>query len=576
MKATVLILFVLINLNFIPNETSGSQIAQIECEANTKSAVYYYDCSNKNLTWSSLKQLYSYITSGSSIDLSNNKLLDIDDNNGLSKRFPNLNTMLNLSTNRIESISNLNFPMLKILDLSHNRIQSVDVIISLSKALISLDELYLTGNPIEFMNFTNAFNWTFKSLKRLYLSECNISRIDLGFFNTKSFPSLEYVDLSRNSLHHLDELDMDFDLPAINLLDNELKCDCDLLWYKKHLQSNKRLQLLANKIGFAKENNECYSDATKQSQNIVALNDHLFQCPLNLTVRDLGIENNMQTFECIVEVFPEVNVWWSFEKRVLSKTNEKNPKYNILKSQDNHKRYFFSLKSKLIISDPNHKDNGDYICHVSYSNDDRNLFFLNYTDQRKINKNFTDTSSSHYTDILVANQLVYDNSNLTRQLILINGDADRNVFVRLYRSLRSNHVYLISFVIFSILLTISLILICIMCVLLCRTQRRRTNKANAYTDDNLTIKHDLSIDEYDKLNQSKIREHVDPFLPQYHPHHYYSEYANVSKDDDALSSVDSIKNYDTVSSVEENLDDYNDPLLINIRKPSQNLSAQKT
>jgi hypothetical protein len=566
MKNTVAIFFmVVINLGFESINAQSLRPEPIECDANLRSTINYYDCSNKNLTWSSLKNLLEYVTGGYSIDLSHNKLTDIDKNE--FSHFANLHVMLNLSNNQIERISNLNLPRIKILDLSNNRISSIEVLASLSQTTISLEELYLNGNQINAI--TADTSMVFQNLKVLHLSQCNISHVDLGLFNRKSFPALEYVDLGHNNIQNLKEFDSQFDLPLINLIGNRLKCDCNLLWYKRDVEANKQLEALRTKYRPLNGNldAECFSNHYNRMQNVLDLNDHLFQCRLDFTMNDLGLDDNEQTFECIVAVFPKVNFWWSFGEKVLSKTNEKNPKYSI-KNEIHDTKYFFELKSKLSVRDPNSKDNGDYVCHVSYSNDDTNLFFLNYTDHQKINKNFTD-SSSKPDEFLMPNQ---DNRNLTRQIV-VDKNEKNNILVKIYKSIMKNQIYFVSFLMFSILLLISLVLICIMCVLMYRNRRK---KSSSFYGDNLTIKQDLSIDEYDRLNQSKIREHVDvtSFAPQY-SHHHYSDYTNVSRDDDALSSVCSIKNYDTISSLEENLDDYQDPLLINIRKPNQNSSSQK-
>ena len=138
-----------------------------------------------------------------------------------------------LDYNRLESISQLNFPLnLRILSLRNNRFQQFDI--SLVTRLESLEKLYLSSNKLT--KFVQKMKSVFDSLEILELD-----RNDLSIIQALNAPKLKHLNLDGNDLGKKIERKIFAHLPALerlHLRDNQIEL------IDQHAFENTRLQSL--------------------------------------------------------------------------------------------------------------------------------------------------------------------------------------------------------------------------------------------------------------------------------------------------------------------------------------------
>jgi hypothetical protein len=272
-----------------------------------------FDCTNKNINLSNLDQVSVNVNGGSSIDFSSNHLTSIKhpENSNAFNRFTLLEVLLNLSHNQIEYIEHLKLRV-QILDLSSNNIKSFDSLIN-NVTLPNVRKLYLNDNPLISINNTDTTSNrnSVPKLQELYLSKTNIEYIDLNYFNEAKFPNLKFIDLSNNYIKQLAEITVK--IPFLNLMNNELICDCHLLWYKTYISSNEYNIEYSNYT--SKYDSNCFTSDNGNSISIRNSDSNLFKCDIEINLIQ-NYESNQQILICTVNGFPEVNIWWTFGDKV--------------------------------------------------------------------------------------------------------------------------------------------------------------------------------------------------------------------------------------------------------------------
>ena len=151
------------------------------------------------------------------------------------------------------------------LDLSSNKISSIDVLSQLATPL--LNHLFLNSNQISSIDVLAKVN--FPALKELNLSSNKISSIDI--FAKVNFPELKELDLSKNQITKIDNLviaklpnleDLCLDQNKISSIDILCKMDCSKLKKLKLEKNNLKSIDILEKISFNKLNYLSIGDDT--------------------------------------------------------------------------------------------------------------------------------------------------------------------------------------------------------------------------------------------------------------------------------------------------------------------------
>ena len=136
----------------------------------------------------------------------------------LDLSFNNLNKNM-LHENNRKNIININLPSLKILNLSNNKIEIIDILSQFK--IESLKELYLNNNEIENVDVLNKVSCG--KLKKLNLSNNKIN--DISIFSQLSFcNNIENLNLMNNEIVNLNKL-RNISLPRLkilNILNNDI------------------------------------------------------------------------------------------------------------------------------------------------------------------------------------------------------------------------------------------------------------------------------------------------------------------------------------------------------------------
>ena len=177
------------------------------------------DCKIKSFSFlnyppfSSLKEVNlknNYISFFEDLNLMKLEILDLSYNSLSKNMFPE---------NNKNNIINVNLPSLKILNLSNNKIEIIDILSQFN--IESLKELNLYNNEIENIDVFNKVSCG--RLKKLDLSNNKIN--DIGIFTELSFcNNIEYLNLMNNEIVNLNKL-RNISLPrlkSLNLLNNDI------------------------------------------------------------------------------------------------------------------------------------------------------------------------------------------------------------------------------------------------------------------------------------------------------------------------------------------------------------------
>jgi hypothetical protein len=168
----------------------------------------------------------------------------------LKKLFSNALKELYLINNKISDLSVFSeknvLTYLKILDLSHNNIENIDILFNCK--LWNLDKLNLSYNKIS--NIATLESANFKYLKELNLSENNITNIEV--FEKVKFENLETLKLNKNKASNIEVLE--------NIKFKKIK-ELDLSQNNISTRNRRLLEIIKNKLNL--------------SLNIWPKNDHL-------------------------------------------------------------------------------------------------------------------------------------------------------------------------------------------------------------------------------------------------------------------------------------------------------------
>ena len=338
--------------------------------------IWKFNCSHQDVKWSNLVKFESNVRASNFLDLSNNLFFSepqgyIIKNLSLNI-FKQLNTALNLSSNkfsRIESHAFYYHPVivddinrikfedseLKILelveiDLSNNSFEIIPW--NSVKNLSKLETLRLNQNPINKLDLgdmTDLSENYFKNLTSLYLNKSNVEYVNPVVFEL--LKNLKVLDLSFNKIKYIDDFS-NKGLISLYLFDNPLICDCRLLWFKNFLLNknfnladyknsqhtclgnleiiNKNFIIESKTLLFSEssikiekkivENSDAPIDSRIEPINIIQIEDKNFFCDLKIDnhIENLSVVNQKSRkirLNCIVKGFPEPYVKWLLGQR---------------------------------------------------------------------------------------------------------------------------------------------------------------------------------------------------------------------------------------------------------------------
>ena len=572
----------------------------------------------KNFTFSKFQELKF------KLNLSSNEIEDVESNafgylNNDEFDFLMIHT-LDLSHNKITTFpysSLATLPNLINLYLSFNEIQQFDF--DDQQALKRLKYLHLNGCKLKYLNY-EFLSYIQKTSKLKYL---NLNDNQFISFDQQQFISLP----SPNSLF-------------IELQSNPFNCSCELLWLKYFLLKQKNSTFsrdseediedfkfqISNTIDLYDRTtchidyneyqtyiNETDSNETTISSlnnnsekmlkffvtKLTQLEDRQFLCPIQIISTSSSIVKGQMRLECEFSSFPEAHVWWLFSEKTIN-SGYSGGHYKIdlnVKKNDS----IFVKRSTLYVNDLTEDDNGSYKCCVSFNSAvfDTNI---NY-------KVTTSEAPRPFSSILLSN-LVNQNNIFSQRLnrtIFQQVDIDFSGYVlpkgaRIVASGPSTGVLItesalglylhtnkkVIYIVCAIAAFLVVVVIIILAVKLSLHRNKNTKttdlehrKVPIYSDDDYS-KH------YEEIQQLKLRQH-DGF--EYDDTKYNNIYKiykssirenlydNISRDDDAISSISSksgggldgpgFYTKDDSIDIEENLNEYEDPSLVNLRKPNQ-------
>lgn len=374
-----------------------------------------YDCSGLNVSWQSLQQIIESTFTATSLNLANNNFDPIIRNKSFD-RFKLLKTSLNLSSNKFEQIESHAFyyniqlvnsnnetgseetSKISILDLSNNKFKLIPW--TAVKSLSNLQHLYLSHNSINCLNISKLKeinSETFSSLTHLYLDSNSMESIDNEIL--KYLTKLLLLDLSSNKLKTLDPQigqTLSFNQHTqLNVSNNELECNCKLLWLKKYLiqHGNDISQtcivrepikaeyslptvVKAESIHLDKTSEIIeheldqlvYSENTR-NQSIINLTDEEFYCDLEFieanTTRIDHIKDNIYNIQltCVVKGYPKPIIRWNEGFKSLDKNIDNSLSITNSQSDPNYIDRMFVVTSKLEL----HKPFGSLDVYNNYS-----------------------------------------------------------------------------------------------------------------------------------------------------------------------------------------------------------------
>ncbi|CAF3357050.1 unnamed protein product [Rotaria sp. Silwood1] len=193
--------------------------------------------------------------------LSSNKLIQWSST--INNIFPSLE-ILELDRNYLSTISSLNAPKLKQLNLDENQLgNKIDK--KIFSNLPSLERLQLRDNQIEFIDI-NAFRYT--RLQSLDLTNNSLTVIPL--LNNLN-ETLQILSIRLNQIYTIDSSIINYyqTLHTLELDRNPLDCDCQL---NKNIQHLFRLKM--------KITGQCQSPIEHRNRNLIDLSDEQLSCHL--------------------------------------------------------------------------------------------------------------------------------------------------------------------------------------------------------------------------------------------------------------------------------------------------------
>ena len=248
-------------------------------------------------------------------------------------------------------------------------------------------------------------------------------------------------------------------------------------------------------------------------------------------------------------------------------------------------------KSVLFVSYPTEDDKGSYKCCASFNSAAfEHNFKIKTTSAPK--NNFTSIPSSQRVDLSTIsaqrlNRAIFQEVNVSYNGYVLpkgariyatgpSGIITNDSALKLYLNTNKRVIYIVTGIAAFLVLCVIIILVIMLSI------RRDKNigssfgksspeKLKVYSDDDYSKN-------YEEIQQLKLRQH-DGFEYDDNKYNNYkinknsireNVYADISRDDDALSSLSSKSDIKEDSiEIEENLNEYEDPSLINLRKPDQ-------
>jgi hypothetical protein len=633
--ALLCLIFIISNLQLVSLETNYF----LPCDsivARTGTNVQRYDCSNYNISWKLLnEEVNSRLHTSIQINLSSNKFHEESTTikNYSFYKFEDLTDKLDLSSNKFVDIEPEAFAFYKpnihgfthltmhTLDLSRNNFNRFPY-----ESLVKLENLrnlyFGYNNNLEAFD-GNETEHVFPALKYLHLNNCKIKYLNIKFL--QKFNHLEYLNLNDNNLLTINK---DFQLLSplfLSIQSNPLNCSCDLLWLKRylHTQSQSKGVLRSKDDVFSFENSpelydsmtceldyyEYYTNFTETSSNltskvttiaaldensekfltfintsIVKLDDRQFLCPIQIINYKSSVSEFKMKLECLFKSYPEPHIWWLFGEKTINRDSRDHHKIEITNETLANSSLLF-LKTVLSVSNPQEDDRGLYKCCASYdyaaalaetvqtstvptlSIPATLLVDLNTIFAQRLNQTVIQT-----VDIDYGHRVFTQNARVGVHIARVINKQE-SVLVS-YLSKNKYTMFIISAI--ALILFVSLIVILVV-VLSIRSRNRKIGKER--TVKSPIYKNEDYSKNYAEIQQLKLRQH-DGFEYDDSRQNYYKarsnvEYDDVSKDDEAISSICSKSSGTVPSSIsnvesEEDLNMYEDPaMMINLHKPGQ-------
>ena len=551
-------------------------------------------------------------------------------------KFDKLIYKLNLSSNRLDGVEsdafayedeNKKYLEIHTLDLSNNNFKMLPY-----KALAGLNNLtnlYFGYNDLHVFDFEpdcdrDDYNTVFKVLKYLHLNNCNLTYLSLDFLKyLQRLSNLKYLNLNGNQLITFDKKFESFSPLFLSIQSNPLNCSCEILWLKSYLLNQQKLNnIIDNEINFQVLNTPDFYDSTTclldyfeyttyrnkndstpittisalnansekklsfMSTSISKLEDKQFTCPIQIIKSFSNVSETELIFECHLSSYPIAHIWWLFEDKTINSDLNNHYKFEFINNTDLDANYF-KYKSILTVNGVTQDDIGIYKCCASYNNvitkykattvtiltdflDIPMSLMVNFKNifAQRLNQTIFETVSANYNGFKFAvgvGKLVAESKNLS-SVSVINAYIGTNKNVIITASIIAGSIIFLFIIIFAVMI-----------VLRCFTTKKSGNntptKMPIYEDNDYYSKH------YEEIQQLKLRQH-DGF--EYNDDTRYTniyklnkslhENDNISRDDDAISSVSNNKENMLEQSnidIEDDLNAYQDSIRINLRKPGQ-------
>ena len=269
--------------------------------------------------------------------------------------------------------------------------------LSYNPLLVNVDNMNTFGNAIT----TNTTKYM-PNLKYLDLSHCNIQTINKANFTVLSyFANLVYLNLIGNRIKFIYYNPFVW-VPYLNYLSfeqNLLFCDSYIAWMKQFLNAKRgRLSCLEctappppvippailginldGSLNNTAYKPSCFSPLTLNNQSIVDLDDLLFITYIMLTTSIQNTNITVQPGATIVldcELFsqPASDLWWTFDKRYLSKIVSPNSSYTFIENFSPASNQNLNKKSMLQIKNTNTALTGEYSCASFYLGYEPNVY----------------------------------------------------------------------------------------------------------------------------------------------------------------------------------------------------------
>ena len=320
-----------------------------ECQCKWKGGKETVECTNSTFTRIPVLDHTTQV-----LDLSFNNLMRINENVFQERNLYNLqkiymrNCRIHIVIGRcFKGITNL-----VELDLSFNLLQTIPKLaLEDCKYLMTLS---LRGNPITRVP-QDAFK-TLIELKTLDLSQCQLAKIDSGSFQLLT--NLHWLRLDNNRLENLQpETDFPSGLNEISLHNNKWRCDCELLSLQKFLM-NSSFSFSATPL--------CSHPDRISGQEIRDLAKRELACTPKVspttTYQEIILGKNM-TLVCLVNSIPKPEIDWRYKGLLINNGST-------MVSDIDMRPYYYTntdlgegrVRSELVLLRTNLDDNGTFQC----------------------------------------------------------------------------------------------------------------------------------------------------------------------------------------------------------------------